>query len=62
MRYAFIDTNSNLVVNVVEIIDGDTSTEPHGFLNVRSDTANIGDGWNGTAIVPKPVPPTLPRA
>ena len=61
MRYAIIDLATNLVVNVAEIEPGDGSTQPEGTLNFQSDTAGIGDSWNGISIVPKPVPPREPR-
>ena len=57
MRYAIIDLSTNLVVNVAEIEPGDGSTQPEGTLNFQSDTAGIGDSWDGTSIVPKPEPP-----
>jgi len=61
MQYALIDLAANLVVNVVAIEPGDGSSEPEGFIHVQSDTAGIGDSWDGTNIVPKPVPPMEPR-
>jgi hypothetical protein len=61
MRYAIIDLSTNLIVNVAEIEPGDGSTQPEGTLNFQSDTAGIGDSWDGTSIVPKPVPPREPR-
>lgn len=61
MRYALINISTKLVVNVVEMVDGDNSSEPTGFIHVQSDTGNIGDSWDGTSIVPKPVPPREPR-
>ena len=57
MRYAIIDLSTKLVINMAEIELGDGSTQPEGFLNVQSQTANIGDSWDGTSIVPKPTPP-----
>jgi len=57
MRYAIIDLSTNLVANVAEIEPGDGSTQPEGTLNFQSDTAGIGDSWDGTSIVPKPAPP-----
>lgn len=57
MRYAIIDLSTNLVVNVAEIEPGDGSTQPEGTLNFQSDTANIGDSWDGTSIIPQPAPP-----
>ena len=61
MRYAIIDLATNLVVNVAEIEPGDGSTQPEGTLNFQSDTAGIGDNWDGIKIVPKPIPPQEKR-
>jgi hypothetical protein len=61
MRIAVIDLASNLVVNVAHVEDGDGSTEPDGFLHIESNSANIGDSWDGTNIIPKPEPEPEPR-
>lgn len=47
MRYALIEVTSGIVINVVEIDDGDGSTDPEGCTHVASETANIGDSWDG---------------
>lgn len=52
MRYALIDLGTNLVVNVVEIDPNDGSVTPANHLTIQSDTANIGDSWDGAHIVP----------
>lgn len=57
MRYALIDLSSSRVVNVVEIEEGDGSSDPEGMIHVASETASIGDGWDGASFVPPPVPP-----
>jgi hypothetical protein len=62
MRYAVINTATNLVENVVVIDAGDGSQDLPGHIHVQSDTANIGDGWNGMAIVPQTHTPTPPRS
>lgn len=66
-RYAIIDSNQNVVVNVVDY-DTVPGNPPPGFASnfiaVQSDTGQIGDSWNGTAIVPapQPTPPPLTPA
>jgi hypothetical protein len=55
MRAALIDLVSGLVVNVV-VADASDHAAPDGFLLVNSDTANIGDTWDGTQIVITPHP------
>jgi hypothetical protein len=46
MRYAVIE--NSIVTNVVEL---DSASEWNGLV-VQSDTANIGDSYDGTVIVP----------
>ena len=53
MKYALIDLSENTVVNIVEIEPGDGSQTPDGFQAVQSDAAAIGDGWDGSALVPQ---------
>jgi hypothetical protein len=53
MRYALVE--SGVVVNVVEVVEGDGSTAQEGQALVPSDTANIGDLWDGSAFQ-KPAP------
>jgi len=60
IRTAVIDVSSaataNQVINIVEF-DGTIPSEPlTGQLWVASDTARIGDGWSGSAIVPQAQP------
>jgi hypothetical protein len=57
MRYVIINKTTSKVVNVVEIVEGDGSQEIVGFVSIASDTGNIGDGWNGSKIVPQPMQP-----
>ena len=49
MRYAIIE--NNLVTNVVEL---NNASEWNG-LAIQSDIADIGDSYDGTAIIAKPV-------
>lgn len=56
MRYALIDLSTNVVSNVVEIAEGDGSTTPAGFLTLASDTADIGDSWDGEKFILKQQP------
>lgn len=60
MRHAVINVATGLVENIAEIVDGDGSTVEAGYLLFSGD-ANIGDGWNGTSIVPQPRPEPEPR-
>lgn len=64
MRFCIIDTSGNKVVNAVDY-DAPPANPPPGFsatcIAVQSDTGNIGDSWNGTAIVPAPTPPPSPQ-
>lgn len=55
MRYAVIDTNKKLVVNVIEAPAG--WKVPSGFKLVKSSAANPDDTWDGKKIIdhrPKP--------
>ena len=62
MRYALVNLTENLVANVVEIGEADGSNAPAGFLHVASETASIGDGWDGAAIVEKTRPTVQAKA
>ena len=59
IRTAVISTATNTVTNVVPFLNEIPAPLP-GELWVASDTAQIGDGWNGTAIVPQPAPTPAP--
>ena len=60
MRHALIDTTSNMVVNVVVIdVSAESllpeelrSTPTEGYVLVPSDSAGIGDSWDGENIIP----------
>ena len=54
MRYALIE--NGVVTNAVLLADIADWHTPTDTL-VKSDTANIGDSYNGTAIIPAPPPP-----
>jgi hypothetical protein len=60
-RYAVIVQATGNVESVV-MWDGISAWEPPtGTTAIQSDTANIGDTWNGTDFVPAPQsPPKLP--
>jgi hypothetical protein len=54
MKYALIE--NGMVTNVVllaDVVDWHTPTD----ILVKSDTANIGDSYNGTDIIPAPPAP-----
>lgn len=58
MRYAVIETATNIVSNVVILSDASEWVQPDSFA-IRSDEANIGDTYDGqTFIAP---PPPLPE-
>ena len=54
MRYAVIE--NDLVTNIVLLADISDWHTPTDIL-IKSDTANIGDSFNGTDIIPAPPPP-----
>jgi hypothetical protein len=51
MRAAVIDLTTSKVVNIV-VADAALHAAAEGCVLVNSETANIGDGWDGTRIVP----------
>ena len=57
LRYAIINTTTNLVENAVDY-ENQPLTPPDGFANnyiaIQSDTANIGDSYDGTVIIRAP--------
>lgn len=62
MQFAIIETSSGSVVNVVEW-DGDTEAwqPPEGCEAIQSDTARIGDTWNGEHFISPPEPTPTPE-
>ena len=54
MRYAVIE--NSFVTNIILLENEDDWHTPSDIL-VQSDTANIGDGYDGTAIIPAPLAP-----
>lgn len=56
MRVAVINLKTGLVENVAQVEDGDGSAPEDGFQFVPSDSAAIGDSWDGTNIIPAPQP------
>jgi hypothetical protein len=63
MRHAVIDSsNSNTVINVIQLVDLTQWQHPPNCFVVPTDTGNIGDTWNGTnfiAPITQPPPPPL---
>ena len=57
MRYALIRVSDSLVENVVEVVEGDGSQPPEGFLLVASETAAIGDSYDGESFISNEPPP-----
>ena len=60
IRTAIIDAASNLVTNIVRFDGAIPETPLPGQTWIASETANIGDTWDGTAFVPKPTPTPAP--
>jgi hypothetical protein len=57
MRHAVIN-GSNIVVNVIELVDSTQWMHPEGCTVVPTDTGNINDTYNGMIFIRPPV--TLP--
>lgn len=56
MKLAVINIQTNIVENIVVAPQGaNVWFVPDGYDTVESETANIGDTWNGTEFV-KPTP------
>lgn len=58
MRYAYIDSSTMIVVNLIEVDPDIPYTPDEGYQIVPSDTANIGDTYVDGVFVPPP-PPVL---
>lgn len=52
-RYALIDTKLNKVVNVIEYDGREKYFPQFNCVLKQSDTANTGDGYDGTNIIPQ---------
>ncbi len=59
MRAVIIDTNTNLVINVIELDEDADYTPPTGQSLQFSDEAQIGWSWNGSVFTP-PIEPPAP--
>lgn len=59
MRAVIIDTNTGLVINVIELDEEADYTAPTGHTVQYSDTAQIGWSWNGSAFI-APIEPSPP--
>jgi hypothetical protein len=51
--------NGIVVNSIVPPVDGDSWTPPDGMTLIEA-IGEIGDSWDGTKIIPKPVPPAPP--
>lgn len=60
MQAAIIHTESSRVVNVVAIADGGSWQPPKGHIHIFSETAGIGDLWDGVQFIPPAQPPAPP--
>lgn len=56
-RLAIIDIKTNRVINIAE---ADEINPIDGFISIFSDTANIGDFYNGFELIPEPKRPPPP--
>lgn len=59
MRTAIINTSTGIVefVLMLDTVVNPPSGFAANYLAVATTQANVGDSWNGTVIVPAPVPP-----
>lgn len=61
-RQALIDgIPTGTVVNLIELENGADWQPPANHQVVPSDTANIGDTWDGAQFIPGPVQPPTAR-
>jgi hypothetical protein len=51
MRYALIDSRTNVVVNVI-MLDGPEQWGDPAYYVIQSDEANIGDSYDGVNFSP----------
>ena len=59
MRYALVNTETNIVENIIELEEGAIWSPPQGNIVVPYETGvSPGATWNGTEFIP--VPPPLP--
>lgn len=58
MEYALVNTETNLVDNVIVLEDGAEWAPPENFVLVPlQPNAGIGDTWDGTSFIKPPPPP-----
>lgn len=60
-RYALARKTDGLITNIIEWDGGPQWKPPDDAIAILSDTANVGDTWNGTDIVPGAPPPPTPE-
>jgi len=58
MRYALILGATGLVTNTV--VANEDWEPPEGYIAIQSDTAGIGDTWDGTQFIRPPEPTPFP--
>ena len=58
MNYAVINTETNIVQNIIALEEGAEWSPPQGHFIVPYTTAvSPGDTWNGAEFIPQPPPP-----
>ena len=61
MHYALVNTETNIVENVIELEEGAVWSPPQGHIIVSYETGvSPGATWNGTEFIPVPPPPPPP--
>lgn len=62
MHYALVNTETNIVENVIELEEGAVWSPPQGHIIVSYETGvSPGATWNGTEFIPVPLPPAPPE-
>lgn len=58
MHFALVNTETNVVENVIDLEDGAIWSPPQGHIIVPYETGvSPGATWNGTEFIPVPPPP-----
>lgn len=58
MKHALINTENNIVENIIVLEEGAVWTPPQGYIVVPyTNSVSPGDTWDGTNFIPLPPPP-----